>query len=136
MQVPDFVLKDENGESLDSSFLEGMRMILCFLPDLDEGSVEQLCDFDSVYQRLMIRNIVTLMVVKAECNELRAVMDEKGLKVKLLSDMDETLVKACGLEGRATVMVSKEGEIVASWNDVKPSGHATVVYDKVKLLFK
>ena len=136
MQIPGFILKDENGESLDSSFLEGMRMIVCFLPDLGEGSVEQLCDFDSVYQKLMIRNIVTLMVVKAECNELRTVMDDNGLRVKMLSDMDESLVKACGLEGRATVMVSKEGEIVASWGDVRPSGHAAAVYDKVKSLFK
>lgn len=136
MHVPGFVLKDENGESLDSSFLDGMRMILCFLPDLDEGSVKQLCDFDILYQKLMVRNIVTLMVVGAECNELRAVMDDNGLRVKMLSDMDGSLVKACGLEGRATVMVSKEGEIVASWNDVKPSGHADAVFDKVKSLFK
>ena len=136
MQFPDFVLNDENGESLDSSFLKGMRMIVCFIPDLGEGSVEELCDFDSIYQKLMIRNIVTLMVVKAECPDLRKVMDDQGLRVKLLSDMDETLVKACGLEGRATVMVSKEGEVVSTWNDVKPSGHASVVYDKVKSFFK
>lgn len=136
MQLPDFVLKDENGEALDSSFLKGMRMVVCFIPDLGEESVEQLCDFDSIYQKLMIRNIVTLMVVKAECTELRSVMDEQGLKVKLLSDLDEGLVNACGLEGRATVMVSKEGEIVSSWSSVRPSGHADAVYDKVKSLFK
>ena len=136
MQFPDFVLKDENGESLDSSFLRGMRMVVCFIPDLDEGSVEELCDFDSIYQKLMIRNIVTLMVVKAECPELRAVMDDNGLRVKLLSDMDDSLVKACGMDGRSTVMVSKEGEIVSSWSDVNPSGHAAIVYDKVKSLFK
>ena len=136
MQIPDFILKDENGESLDSSFLRGMRMIICFIPDLDEGSVEQLCDFDSIYQKLMIRNIVTLMVVKAECPTLRKVMDDCGLRVKLLSDMDDTLVRACSLEGRSSIMVSKEGEIVSSWSDVRPSGHAAIVYDKVKSLFK
>ncbi|MBO5668748.1 MAG: redoxin domain-containing protein [Candidatus Methanomethylophilaceae archaeon] len=136
MQFPDFVLKDENGESLDSSFLKGMRMVVCFIPDLGEGSVEELCDFDSIYQKVMIRNIVTLMVVKAECPDLRAIMDKCSIRVKLLSDMDDTLVKACGLEGRATVMVSKEGEIVSSWSSVKPSGHADAVYEKVKSLFK
>lgn len=136
MQFPDFVLKDENGESLDSAFLKGMRMIVCFVPGLDEGSVEELCDFDSIYQKLMIRNIVTLMVVRADCSELRRVMDDQGLRVKLLSDMDGSLLKACGLEGRATIMVSKEGEVVSTWNAVNPSGHAAAVYDKVKSLFK
>ncbi|MBR1973323.1 MAG: redoxin domain-containing protein [Candidatus Methanomethylophilaceae archaeon] len=136
MQFPDFVLKDENGESLDSSFLKGMRMIVCFVPDLEKESVDQLCEFDSIYQKVMIRNIVTLMVVKAECPDLRAVMDKYSIRVKLLSDVDESLVKACGLEGRSTVMVSKEGDIVSTWSSVRPAGHADAVYEKVKSLFK
>ncbi len=53
MEFPDFVLKDENGESLDSSFLKGMRMIVCFVPDLEKDSVDQLCEFDSIYQKVL-----------------------------------------------------------------------------------
>lgn len=136
MELPSFVLKDENGEPLDSSLLGGMRLIVCFMPDLGDDSVAELCDFDAHYHGLMIRNIVTIMVVRAGCAELRAVMDAHGTRIKMLSDTEGSLSAACGLSGRSTLMVSKEGEVVASWNDVRYPGHADAVYEKAKLLFK
>ena len=62
MRLPRFNLADENGEMLDSSLLEGMRRIVCLIPDLGEDSVRELCEFDGIYQKLMVRNIVMLMV--------------------------------------------------------------------------
>ena len=136
MRLPRFNLADENGEMLDSSLLKGMRRIVCLIPDLGEDSVRELCEFDGIYQKLMVRNIVMLMVIDAEPSELRKVMDDNGLRLKLLSDTHHMLSRECGAEGRTTYMVSKEGDIVAEWKDVSVDGHASAVYDRVKLLFK
>ena len=107
-RMPGFRLMDENGESLDSAFLEGMAYVLCFVPDLKEESCRILNDFDNIYPKLMIRNTPTMAVIPAEPQDILAVRERFGLRIKLLSDKDGELAGQCGVDGTGAVVVGRD----------------------------
>ena len=131
--IPHFTLRDENGEPLDSMFLEGMAYVLCFVPDLGDGSCDVLNGFDDIYPKLMIRNTPTLAVVPEEPSEISAVRDRLGLKIKLLSDADGRFAEECGVSGIAGIVVGRDGGIVSRHTG---AGLADAVYNSVKSLLK
>lgn len=136
MKFPQFSLKDDTGQVLPSFLLENLHYIACFVPDMSDGSADLADRFDGIYQKLMIRNIVTLMISPSTQEELRERVLERDIKIKLLSDPDGRLASECSVSGITTFIVGKDGEVLARWDDVDPEGHVQVVYDRLKSFFK
>lgn len=134
-KIPQFRLKDENGEILISSFLEGMRMIIAYVPDLGDDSVMELQELDSIYQKLMIRNIPILAVMPVPTEDLKDLMDREGLRIKLLSD-DGSFAESFGVKDRTTFFIGRESEIIAQWDTPYNSVYVPGIYDKVKSVLK
>lgn len=146
-RFPDFVLPDENGEDFDSKMLNGVRYVIYFYPkDNTSGCTKEAIGFNDIYPKLMIRN-VPIIGVNADSAASHTKFREKyGLKIKLLTDKDHSLmekigvwgIKSAGKEGiiRSTFVVGKDGNIEACWYKVKVDGHVETVYETLKSLMK
>ena len=136
MRFPDFDLKDDTGQVLPSSLLTNMHFIAVFAPDLSNDTIDLAKQFDVYYQKLIIRNIITMIITPCSQQELREKVLERDIKVKMMSDPENELLKRCGASGRTTYFVGKEMEILAQWSDDPISGHADRVYERLKTFFK
>ena len=136
MQFPEFALKDDTGQELPSYLLENMHFIVCFASDLSAETIDLAKQFDVHYQKLIIRNIITMVVTPCSQEETREKVLERDIKVKMLCDPGNVLLNKCGASGRETFFVGKDREILAHWKDVTVEGHANAVYDRLKSFFK
>ncbi len=142
-RFPDFVLADENGETFDSSLLEGLRYIIYFYSkDSTPGCTTEAVEFTANVPKLMMRNIAVIGVSKDSPASHRKFMDSNQLKVKLLSDPDHALMEKVGAWGpkklygketvgaiRSTFLVGKDGRVEQAWRNVKVAGHADKVVE-------
>ena len=136
MRFPEFSLKDDTGQVLPSSLLTNMHFIAVFAPDLSEETLDLAEQFDVYYQKLIIRNIITMVITPCGQEETRDAVLKRDIKVKMLCDPGNELLKRCNASGRTTFFVGKNREILARWDDVKVEGHANAVYDRLKSFFK
>lgn len=149
-RFPAFRLKDEDGMEFDSSFLEGMRYVIYFYSkDNTPGCTKEAEEFSAMFPKLTMRNIPVIGVSKDSPESHRKFIDSKGLKVKLLSDPDHSLMEQVGAWGekkmygkvvqgtiRSTFIVGRDGIVEAAWRNVKVAGHVEKVVDKALSLSK
>lgn len=142
-KFPDFVLLDENNETLDSKELEGVRFVIYFYPrDNTSGCTKEAVEFSELSQKFLMRNIPVIGVSRDSPASHRKFIDKHGLRLKLLSDPDRALTEAVGAWGmkkmygkesegvfRSTFIVGKDGKVEAAWKKVKVAGHAQEVLD-------
>lgn len=147
---PHFILPDENGETFDSKYLEGIRYIVYFYPkDNTSGCTKEAQTFNEVYTKLMIRNVPVVGISKDSPESHRKFIAKNDLKFKLLSDSDHILMEQVGAWGkkmmygkevegtiRSTFIIGKDGNVEACWYKVKVDGHADMVYSTVKSLMQ
>lgn len=149
-KFPNFTLKDENNEELNSDSLENIRYVIYFYPrDGSSGCTREAVDFSALYPKFMLRNIPIFGVSKDSVESHRKFKDKNSLKIKLLSDPERDLIERAGVWGtkmmcgkevqgtiRSTFIVGKDGTIEAVWNKVKVPGHAEAVLEKAISLTK
>ena len=149
-EFPHFVLQDENGETVDSKQLLGIRYIVFFYArDNTPGCTTEAVDFTTLYANFAMRNVLIFGVSGDSVASHRKFKDKHGLKEKLLSDPDHEFAKACGAYGekknygkivqgtiRSTFLVVKDGKVEEAWTNVKATGHAQRVLDGMVSHFK
>ena len=149
-RFPDFSLPDENGDIMDSKFLENIRYIIYFYPkDNTSGCTTEAKDFSEIADSLMIRNVPIFGVSRDSAQSHRNFIEKQGLKIKLLTDKDPELREKVGAWGmkkmygkdvegviRSTFIVGKDGNVEAAWHAVKVKDHVQAVNDKVRSLLK
>lgn len=147
---PSFVLDDENGESFDSRFLDGVRYIIYFYPrNGSSGCTQEAVDFSALYPKFMLRNVPVIGVSKDSSSSHRKFKDKNNLKIKLLSDPEHILMEKADVWGtkmmygkevegtiRSTFIIGKDGKIEAVWKKVKVPGHADKVLEKTISLIR
>lgn len=140
-RFPEFRLKDENGEELDSSSLDGVRYVIYFYPkDNTPGCTKEAEEFSASIGQFMMRNIPVIGVSKDSVESHRRFIDKHQLRVKLLSDPDHELMEKVGAWGtkvsygkktvgtiRSTFIVGRDGTVEAAWRNVKVNGHVDKV---------
>ncbi|MDO5853135.1 MAG: peroxiredoxin [Thermoplasmata archaeon] len=140
-KFPEFSLKDENGEVMDSSSLEGIRYVIYFYPkDNTPGCTKEAEEFTAAFAQFMLRNVPIIGVSKDSPESHRRFIDKHQLKVKLLSDPEHGLMEKVGAWGtkvsygketvgtiRSTFLVGKDGKVEAAWRNVKVAGHVDKV---------
>lgn len=138
---PEFKLQDENGEMMDSASLKGIRYVIYFYPkDNTPGCTKEAEEFTASIANFMLRNIPVIGVSKDSVASHRKFIDQRQLKVKLLSDPDHVLMEKVGAWGkkvsygketvgtiRSTFIVGKDGKVEAAWTNVKVTGHVEKV---------
>lgn len=147
---PRFVLKDENGETVDSQQLLGLRYIVFFYSrNNTPGCTTEAVDFTKLYANFAMRNVLIFGISGDSVESHRKFKDKHGLKEKLLSDPDHSFAEACGAYGekisygktvrgniRSTFLIGKDGTIEEKWTNVKVAGHAQKVLDVTLAHFK
>lgn len=140
-RFPEFRLKDENDEELDSSSLDGVRYVIYFYPkDNTLGCTKEAEEFSASIGQFMMRNIPVIGVSKDSVESHRRFIDKHQLRVKLLSDPDHELMEKVGAWGtkvsygketvgtiRSTFIVGRDGTVEAAWRNVKVNGHVDKV---------
>lgn len=147
---PRFVLRDENGEEVDSEQLLGLRYVVFFYArDNTPGCTTEATDFTKLYANFAMRNVLVFGISGDSVESHRRFKDKFGLKEKLLSDPDHAFAEACEAYGekknygkivrgtiRSTFLIGKDGRIEEAWTNVKATGHAQRVLDGMLAHFK
>ncbi len=147
---PHFALQAENGETIDSDMLKGLRYIVFFYArDNTPGCTKECVDFTELYPKFALRNIPVFGVSGDSVASHQKFSEKYGMKIKLLSDPDHALAKQVGAYGekknygkivqgtiRSTFLIGKDGKIEEAWMNVKATGHAARVFEGTLSHFK
>src|SRR5690625_4266554 len=101
-KVPDFTLKDEQGEAVSLSQFSGKHVVLYFYPkDMTPGCTTQACDFRDEHQSFSDLNAVVLGVSPDEEESHQKFIKKHDLPFSLLVDKEHKLAEAFEI-GRAS----------------------------------
>jgi thioredoxin-dependent peroxiredoxin len=137
MQVPNFELEANNGETVNLSKFRGTNVVIYFYPkDMTPGCTTEACDFRDQIQQFTEVNAVILGVSPDPVDRHQKFVEKYGLPFLLLADTEHLLAEAFGVWKlkknfgkeymgieRSTFIIDKEGKLVKEWRKVKVKGH-------------
>lgn len=137
MQVPNFELETNNGETVNLSKFRGTNVVIYFYPkDMTPGCTTEACDFRDQIQQFTEVNAVILGVSPDPVDRHQKFVEKYGLPFLLLADTEHLLAEAFGVWKlkknfgkeymgieRSTFIIDKEGKLVKEWRKVKVKGH-------------
>lgn len=148
--APEFTLPDSDMKKVSLSDYKGSKnVVLYFYPkDYTSGATREAIDFTELSDEFDELDTVVLGVNRDGCMSHASFMDEHGLSVRLLSDIDG---EVCGLYGvwqqvenmgdqngkgirRYTFIIDHQGVVRHVLPNDKSLGHAVKVLDLVKTL--
>ncbi|NOX38255.1 MAG: thioredoxin-dependent thiol peroxidase [Calditrichaeota bacterium] len=149
-QAPDFCLPDASEREVCLKDFRGKWVILYFYPkDNTSGCTTEAVDFTRHLPDYHALNAVVVGISPDSCQSHRKFIDKFGLKVQLLSDPDQRVLKQYGVWQkkkmygreymgvvRSTFLIDPEGKVAYIWPKVKVAGHADAVLKKLQELQK
>jgi peroxiredoxin Q/BCP len=137
MQVPNFELETNSGETVTLSKFKGTNVVLYFYPkDMTPGCTTEACDFRDQIQQFTEVDAVILGVSPDPVDRHKKFVEKYGLPFLLLADTEHQLAEAFGVWKlkknfgkeymgieRSTFIIDKEGNLVKEWRKVKVKGH-------------
>ncbi|MGB6153198.1 MAG: peroxiredoxin [Pricia sp.] len=131
-QIPDFSLKDQNGDMFSSADLRGQKALVIFFYPKDNTSecTKQACSFRDSYEDFKALGAEVVGIsADTEKSHVRFA-DEYQFPFKLLSDTDKKVRQLFKVKnsllvvpGRETYVADKSGEIIMVFNNMKANGH-------------
>lgn len=147
-KAPAFTLKDDEGNKVKLSDLQGNPVVLYFYPrDDTPGCTKEACAFRDRYDE-MTKAGAQLFGVSADSAESHVKFREKySLPFPLLVDEKHAMLekygawreknmygkKSMGIQ-RSTYLIDAEGKVVKVWKRVKVDGHDQQVIDALSAL--
>jgi thioredoxin-dependent peroxiredoxin len=128
--APDFTAKDDEGNCVSLSGLQGKVVVLYFYPKDDTpGCTKQAQSFRDSYQEYRDKEMVVLGVSMDDAASHQAFKEKYGLPFQLLVDTDGAITKAYDVDGggyakRVTYIINSEGVISHVDAAVNTSTHA------------
>ena len=124
--------------------------MLYFYPkDNTPGCTIEGKDFSKYLEEFAKVNAQVIGVSSDSIESHCSFIDKQGLKVMLLSDKKKTFLKKIGVLGkksmfgkafdeiiRTTLLIDEKEIIKEIWENVKPSGHAEAVLEKIRIARK
>ncbi len=154
--APQFALPNQDDKIVSLSDFAGQWLVLYFYPKDDTpGCTKEACDFTDSLDEFRGLDAEVLGVSVDGIESHQKFIQKYRLGITLLSDPDKTAHKAYGAWGlkknygkeyegtiRSTYIISPEGEIAASWRNVRvrsktksgESKHANKVQEKLAQL--
>ena len=138
MQAVDFSLSDQHDVVHKLSAYKGKWVIVYFYPKDDTpGCTKEACSFRDSYHTLQAKGVQILGISKDSVASHKKFADKYELNFPLLSDPQAEVIKAYGAWGekkfmgktfagvlRMTFLINPAGEIVKTYENVNPLGHA------------
>ena len=144
-RAPDFILQDQNGNTVSLSDFLGRRVVLYFYPkDNTPGCTRQACAFGALYGQFKAKGVEVIGVSKDSVNSHAGFAKRQNLPFILLSDPDRVAIEAfgvwqekkmCGKVSmgvvRTTYLIDEQGNVTAVMPRVKPDTNAQEILDKL-----
>lgn len=141
--APDFILSDDEGQTVKLSDLKGKPVVLYFYPkDNTPGCTAEACDFRDNMARVGGAGAVVLGVSPDSVTSHQKFKAKHGLSFQLLADEEHQVSESYGawsekkLFGklgmgliRSTFLIDSDGQIARVWRNVKVRGHVDEVLD-------
>lgn len=125
-QIPEFILKDQDGKDFDISELKGKKnMVVYFYPKDDTpGCTKEACSFQDMYEDFKEIDAEVIGISGQSVQSHREFADKYNLTFTLLADEGNKIRKQFGvpgsffglLPGRVTYIVNKEGKVIYTFN--------------------
>jgi len=137
--IPQFVLKDEEGNDYSWNNLLGKYTVVYFYPKANTpGCTLEGLDFTKYIDEF---NGNVVGISPDDCKTIASFKSKKGLRVKLLSDPDKMVAKQFGAarDGkliRSTFIIDPWGRIRREWFKVSVNGHAEEVLNEYRRIIK
>jgi peroxiredoxin Q/BCP len=144
-RAPVFSLENQYGDKVSLRDYAGRWVVLYFYPKDDTpGCTTEACDFTERISEFEGMDAVVLgCSPDSPASHLRFI-DKHNLAVTLLSDPDHAIAEKYGAWGekssygkktvgsiRSTVLIAPDGKVAFHWPNVKATGHAERVREKV-----
>lgn len=101
--MPDFSLKNQDGETVTLSDLRGKKVVLFAFPRADTpGCTRQACGFRDNFANILTKNATVLGISADSTEDLKKWQEKEGLQYDLLSDPDHVLLEQLGAWGEKT----------------------------------
>lgn len=147
-KAPDFILTNQQGESVSLSDFIGKKVILYFYPkDNTPGCTRQACAFAANYEAFQKNGVVVIGISKDGIESHRKFAEKYNLPFILLADPDLEAIKAYGvwqekkLYGKTSMgvvrtafIINEAGNVEKIMPKVKPDTNAAEILDYLKIL--
>jgi len=147
-KAPDFTLENQEGKPVSLTSLKGQWVVLYFYPkDNTPGCTTEACDFTHLKTGFEKLNARIIGVSPDSVSSHQKFIDQHSLTIDLLSDTEKTCIQSYGAwrekknygkvyEGliRSTFLIDPEGNVAASFKNVRAKGHAERILKKLEEL--
>jgi len=144
--APAFTLLNQDDEKVALKDLVGRWVVLYFYPKDDTpGCTTEACDFTSGLKDFEGLSAVVLGCSPDSPETHRKFIAKYNLRITLLSDPEKKVMTKYGAWGeknsygkivqgviRSTVLIDPQGKVAFHWPNVKATGHAEKVRDKLR----
>ena len=141
--VPDFSLKDAEGNMIKKSDLKGKKYVVYFYPrDFTPGCTTEAAEFSRDYKKFKAKGIEIVGISPDNVDSHKKFGDKMGVSFILLADPETDVAKKFGVWGkkqfmgreymgvnRTTFLVNEKGKIFKVFEKVKAAGHAQEVLE-------
>ena len=145
MNIPELKLKDQNSHEISYKDIRGQWTLIYFYPkDGTPLCIKEACNFRDGRDQLQQAglNIIGISADNPESHKQFA--DEFNLQFTLLSDQDNSVLKAFGSVdekeylgvSRDSYLVNPEGEIVKKYTKIDPDTHFEQILEDFRNLNK
>lgn len=146
--APEFERPDQSGKTHRLSDYRGQHVLLYFYPKDDTtGCTTEACNFRDDYSDYQKAGVTILGVSPDSQDSHTKFRDKYGLPFTLLADTDHSLCEAYDVWGtkkmfgneyegvfRTTYLIGPEGEILETFENVKPEDHSGQVLERLQNL--
>ena len=144
--VPDFSLKDTEGEIVTKSDLKGKKYVVYFYPkDFTPGCTTEAAEFARDYKKFKSADIEIIGISPDDVDSHKKFGKKMEVPFILLADTDKEVAKKFGVWGkkqfmgreymgvnRTTFLVDEKGKVFKVFEKVKAAGHAQEVLEAFK----
>ena len=142
-KAPDFTLKNAEDEAVSLGDFSGKKVVVYFYPrDNTPGCTKEACGFRDIYDEILARGAVVIGISADSVKSHDNFKKKFDLPFHLLSDPDQSVIKAFGAWGvkrmygkeyegliRSTFVVGEDGIIIKAFPKVKTGKHAAEVLE-------
>ena len=130
-QFPNFLLDNENGETISLETLRGKNTVVYFYPkDNTPGCTTEACNFRDNIDKFVAMGVPVYGVSVDSAESHKKFKNKYNLPFMLLSDSKKELVGKLGIKSlkgvasRVTFVLDRDGKILKIYPKVSPDSHA------------